>query len=92
MRICDRRLLERRPIDDDVERMAAVAAIVSAVRARGDAAVREYTQRFDHVTLDDFSAPEPVRALELVSPDVIAALKTAAGRLETFHRRQPVTS
>ena len=92
MRICDRRLLERRPIDDDAERMAAVAAIVSAVRARGDAAVREYTQRFDHVTLDDFSAPEPARALELVSPDVISALKMAAGRLETFHRRQPVTS
>jgi histidinol dehydrogenase len=92
MRICDRSLLARRPIDDDVERLAAVGAVISAVRARGDAALHEYTQRFDHVTLDDFRAPRPDHALDLVSPEVLAALKTAAERLEAFHRRQPLTS
>jgi histidinol dehydrogenase len=92
MRICDRRLLERRPIDDDRERLAAVAAILADVRARGDAAVREYSQRFDHVSLTGFRVPEPGRALERVSNEVLAALKVAAARLETFHRRQPAAS
>src|SRR5437868_334988 len=92
MRICDRHLLDRRPIDDDTERLAAVTAVIGAVRARGDAALREYTERFDHVRLDDFRVPEPTRALELVSPEVVTALKAAAERLEAYHRRQPVTS
>ena len=92
MRICDRHLLDRRPIDDDAERLAAVSAVIGAVRSRGDAALREYTERFDHVRLDDFRVPQPARALELVDPEVVAALKAAAERLEAFHRRQPVTS
>src|SRR5438046_1442423 len=92
MRICDRHLLDRRPIDDDAERLTAVSAVIGAVRARGDAALREYTERFDHVTLDDFRVAEPARALELVSPEVLAALRASAERLEAFHRRQPLTS
>jgi histidinol dehydrogenase len=92
MRICDRHLLDRRPIDDDAERLAAVSAVIGAVRSKGDAALREYTERFDHVRLDNFRVPEPARAVALVSPEVVAALKAAAERLETFHRRQPVTS
>lgn len=92
MRICDRRLLERRPIDDDAERLAAVAAVLAAVRARGDAALREYTERYDHVQLDGFCVPEPGSALERVGDEVLAALRAAAGRIEAFHRRQPATS
>lgn len=92
MRICDRRLLDRRPIDDDGERLAVVAAVITAVRSRGDAALREYTERLDHVRLDDFRVPEPERALDRVDKDVLAALRAAAERLEAFHRRQPATS
>jgi len=94
MRICDRHLLDRRPIDDDAERLAAVAAVIAGVRARGDAALREYTERFDRVRLDDFHVPEAALALALerVSPDVVAALRAAAARLEAFHRQQPTTS
>jgi histidinol dehydrogenase len=92
MRICDRRLLDRRPIDDDSERLAAVAALIAAVRANGDAALREYTQRFDRVRVDDFHVPEPERAIDLVDGEVAAALRAAAERLEAFHRRQPATS
>jgi histidinol dehydrogenase len=92
MRICDRRLLERRPIDDDAERLASVAAVLANVRARGDAALREYTQRFDHVSLDDFRVPEPERALERVSSEVVEALKVSAQRLEAYHRKQPAAS
>jgi histidinol dehydrogenase len=92
MRICDRHLLERRPIDDDRERLAAVAAVIAAVRLNGDAALREYTERFDRVRLDGFQVPAPERALERVDEEVLVALRAAAGRLEAFHRRQPSAS
>ena len=92
MRICDRHLLDRRPIDDDAERLAAVSAVIAAVRSRGDAALRDYTERFDRVRLDDFRVPAPERALGLVGADVVAALRAAAERVEAFHRRQPTTS
>jgi len=92
MKICDRSLLERRPIDDDAERLAAVAAVLAAVRARGDAALREYTERFDRVRLDDFHVADPGQAMEVVAEDVLAALRAASQRLEAFHRRQPATS
>ena len=92
MRICDRRLLDRRPIDDDRERLAAVAAVIAAVRLNGDAALREYTERFDRVRLDDFHVAARERALELVDQDLLATLRAAARRLEVFHRRQPAAS
>jgi histidinol dehydrogenase len=92
MKICDRSLLRRKPIDSDARYAQPVAEIVAAVRARGDAALREYTARFDRVTLDGFRVTAPERALSLVAPEVLAALRAAAERLEQFHRRQPLTS
>lgn len=69
----------------------AVHAIVTDVRARGDAAVADYTQRFDH------RAPGPagyevtptawaMRAQ--VTDDVRAALEHAAERIRWFHTHQ----
>lgn len=92
MKICDRSLLRRQPIDADAQYTQPVAEIAAAVRLRGDAALREYTTRFDRVTLDDLHVCAPERALAMVAPDVLAALRAAADRLERFHRRQPVTS
>ncbi|MCC7358372.1 MAG: histidinol dehydrogenase [Anaerolineales bacterium] len=92
MKICDRTLLRRRPIDADDQYTTPVAAIVADVRARGDAALRDYTARFDRVQLDDLRVQHPERALDLVVPDVLAALRAAAARLEQFHRQQPVHS
>ena len=92
MRICDRRLLERRPIDADTQMVANVAAILADVRARGDTAVREHTARLDHVTVESIRVSEPERALQQVSAELISDLKASAGRLEQFHRRQPSTS
>jgi histidinol dehydrogenase len=91
MRICNRSLLQRRPLDDDAA-LAAVVKIIAAVRARGDEALRELTAKFDQVDLNGFWVPELERALDLVEPDVLAALRSAAERLEAYHRRQPVTS
>ncbi|MEO6626490.1 MAG: histidinol dehydrogenase [Burkholderiaceae bacterium] len=92
MRICDRSLLKRRPLDEDGAAMASVAKIISDVRTRGDAALRELTARFDHVTLDSLWVPELESAQAFVEPDVLDALRRAAERLEAYHRRQPLGS
>jgi histidinol dehydrogenase len=76
---------------------ATVAQIVAAVRARGDAAVLEYTAKFDRV------AAPTVAALEISAADMQAAfaalpanertaLEAAAVRVRAYHERQKVTS
>ncbi len=92
MKLCDRSLLRRRPIDSDPRYLEAVQAVLAAVREQGDAAVRAYTQRFDRVAVDTWAVPDPAAALKLVAPEVVESLRVAAARLEQFHRRQPVHS
>src|SRR5687767_4090 len=69
-----------------------VKAIIADVRDRGDAAVIEYTQRFDHLEL----TPETLRlsdeaidaAIAGIPEEQMKALKLAAERIESYHRRQ----
>ena len=70
--------------------IAAVQAILADVRRRGDAAVRELTERFDHVTLDDLRvAPERLaQALADTPPLLREALETAAANIAAYHREQ----
>jgi histidinol dehydrogenase len=74
-----------RDVDEAVDRV--VADIVADVRLRGDAAVANFTQRFDH-----YSGPlrltdaERDAAAAQVSSEQRAALEFAAKRIETFHR------
>ena len=71
---------------------ADVAAIIAAVRAQGDAALCDYTARFDRLKL----TPAQLRvtdgeidaALASVPADLLAALDLAAARIEAFHRAQ----
>ncbi len=72
----------------------AVRRIVADVRARGDAALREWTERIDGVALDSLAAApdEFDAAMAATPPEVLDALRFAAARIEAFHRRQPVTS
>ncbi|MGC8478159.1 MAG: histidinol dehydrogenase [Acetobacteraceae bacterium] len=71
---------------------AAVAAILAAVRAEGDAAVIEATARFDRLTLTPASLriadEEIARAVAAIPAPLAAALDLAAGRIEAFHRAQ----
>ena len=66
----------------------AVAAVVDAVRERGDAALRELTARFDRVELESFevTAAEFAAAEATVAPDLRQAMTEAAARIEAFHR------
>ncbi len=94
MNLREKSWLKRNPLTEDLTYLERVAAILSEVRARGDAALREYTARFDGVTLEDFRIPPSAiqAAYASVSSEVIAALKTAAARVEKFHQKQPLTS
>jgi histidinol dehydrogenase len=69
-----------------------VAAIIAEIRARGDAALIDYTAQFDHVTLSPatlrITAAEIDAAVAAVPPDQRAALDLAATRIEAFHRAQ----
>jgi histidinol dehydrogenase len=70
----------------------AVSAIIAAVRARGDAALIEYTARFDRLTLTAgelrIAAAEIDTAVASVPAAAMAALDLAATRIEAFHRAQ----
>jgi len=81
--------------DDAVE--AAARGIVAEVRARGDAALLEYTARFDRHAARSMDALELGRdaleaALEKIAPAEAAALRAAAERIRRFHERQRAAS
>jgi histidinol dehydrogenase len=69
-----------------------VARIIADVAARGDAALVEYTNRFDRVALTAgqlrLTADEITAGADAAPSDTVAALRVAAGRIEAFHRRQ----
>lgn len=65
-----------------------VEAIIADVRARGDDALRELTSRYDGTTLDALAvtAEEFDAAEARLAPDLKAAVREAAERIERFHR------
>ncbi|MBM3683902.1 MAG: histidinol dehydrogenase [Actinobacteria bacterium] len=70
--------------------VAAVREILADVEARGDDAVRDYTERFDGVRTDSFRVPQAEldAALVEVGDDVRAALTEAAESIRAFHATQ----
>ncbi len=70
--------------------LRAAQGIVEDVRARGDAAVRDYTERFDGVRQETFElTPEQIdAACAGVSEKVTGALRRAAANIRRFHERQ----
>ena len=69
-----------------------VASIISDVRARGDVAVAELTNRFDRANVTPstlaFSAEEIAEATAQVPDHVRAALQTAHDRIKAHHEKQ----
>jgi histidinol dehydrogenase len=67
-----------------------VQPICDDVRLRGDAALREITERLDAVTLESVKVPEAAlrRALAEVDPAVRAALDEAVARTTRVHQAQ----
>ena len=71
---------------------AAVSSIIADVRARGDAALVDYTSRFDRLTLTPaqlrIGQTEIDAATAAIPSNLAAALDLAATRIEAFHRAQ----
>ena len=81
----------RRVVDEDVD--TVVAGIIARVRADGDAALLEFTERFDRLLVDDAAAlrvaPDEIAAARTACGNqALAALELAADRIEAYHLHQ----
>jgi histidinol dehydrogenase len=83
-------LAKSREEKSDVD--GVVAAILADVKKRGDAAVLEYTNRFDRVslTVDRLRVPKTSieEAASTCDSKTLEALRTSAARIRDYHRRQ----
>ncbi|MEL7199169.1 MAG: histidinol dehydrogenase [Pseudomonadota bacterium] len=87
----DRLVNARRDADSDVA--GQVQSILSAVKARGDQALKEYTQRFDGYALAQdsdwtISKERCEEAYQTIEPDLREALDLAASRIRAYHLAQ----
>lgn len=83
-------LSAKREVSEEVDRV--VADIIATVRERGDAAVIDYTERFDQLALTPqtlrVSPDEVDAAVAACPPAQLAALELARDRIEAYHGRQ----
>lgn len=70
-----------------------VAEIIARVRQNGDAALREYSEKFDRAKLQDLavSEAEMQAALGAVDPKFIEILEKSAANIRAFHEKQKRT-
>lgn len=82
--------LAKRPVIDSSSLEGKVKEVLEAVKTRGDAALKDFTQRFDGVALDVLrvSEEEIREAKATIAPDLKKAIKAAAKNIELFHRSQ----
>lgn len=69
---------------------AAVREIIETVQAKGDAAVRDYTKKFDGIELADFKISEERidAAYENIDPKTKEALEVARDNIISFHKKE----
>jgi histidinol dehydrogenase len=83
-------LLTKREVSEDVD--TAVRQIIARVRAEGDAALIDYTQKFDRADLIRLgiavSKQDIAAAYETADPQTIEALEFARDRIRSHHERQ----
>ncbi|MDP8937759.1 MAG: histidinol dehydrogenase [Actinomycetota bacterium] len=86
----DIRSLLPRPAPSGPDPVDVVRQVLAEVRKRGDAAVREYTERFDRVFIDRFRVPQADidAALATTPPALRQALEQAQGAVAEYHRTQ----
>ncbi|MCI7046288.1 MAG: histidinol dehydrogenase, partial [Prevotella sp.] len=80
----------RRPQLDMSQLNNTVTTVLNDIRTRGDAAVREYEQRFDHVSLDSLavSDKEIESARSMISQQLLDAITLAHDNIRRFHESQ----
>ena len=87
--LTDEQILNR-DIQAEENVSAAVDSVITKVRQSGDAALLEYTEKFDGVKLESLrvSDQEIARTMMQVSPGLVDTIRAAAANIEAFHRAQ----
>ena len=82
--------LLKRPGIDQEDLSAVVNEVLRKVKEGGDASLRELTEKFDKVKLDQFyvSGEEMATAVGSIPEELKAAIQTAAHNIERFHHAQ----
>ena len=82
--------LLKRPLRDASQLNATVASVLADIKSQGDAAVRMYEEKFDHVALQDLAVTEAEiqEAESMVSEELKVALQQAHDNIEKFHASQ----
>ncbi|HMD74312.1 MAG TPA: histidinol dehydrogenase [Steroidobacteraceae bacterium] len=85
-----RAALQRPALRDEQQIIADVREIIAAVRSRGDAALREFTEEYDGVRIDAFAVglPEFAAAERSLSSAEHAAIEKAIAAVHRFHAAQ----
>jgi histidinol dehydrogenase len=83
-----------RPADEQERSAETVAAIIAEVRARGDSALRDFTQKFDGVVLDELRVPasEVTAALDRIPAALQDALDVAHDRILAYHAHEAASA
>lgn len=84
----------KRPTQDFSTVKETVQKILNDVQQRGDAALKEYTKRFDNIDLNDFAVTdEEWQTASTIDDDVKKAIQLAIKNVSTFHaaQKQPVS-
>lgn len=81
----------KRSVDNGTEEQRAIVKnIIESVRKNGDQALKEYTEKFDGISLDGLKVPlaEIEEALSQVDGKILEIIKEAAENIRSFHEKQ----
>ena len=84
--------ITRRPSADHSDKIRMVNEVMLNIRENGDTAIREYTNKFDHVDIADFkvTVAEIKDAVRKIDPELKKAIGIASQNIDTFHVAQKV--
>lgn len=82
--------IRRTVAEDNAEQLAAVKEIIRNVRLNGDAALLEYTEKWDGVKLAAIQVgPDEMKeAVDRFDPQLLQDLSEAAGNIRDYHQNQ----
>ncbi|MDN7228664.1 histidinol dehydrogenase [Planococcus sp. N064] len=82
--------IRRTVAEDNAEQLAAVKEIIRNVRLNGDAALLEYTEKWDGVKLETIRVEpyEMKEAVDRFDPQLLQDLSEAAGNIRDYHENQ----
>ena len=81
----------RRLLEDDASLLESVAVTINDIRKRGDAAVRELSEKFDGMILKEARVPAKdfKAAQKQVDKELKEAIQLSAKRIRAFYEHQP---